>query len=59
MNTANQSLTDFYSLMDAPPPFGNGMLVRTMVPESALAIVGIPVPEGHGQDSIEADLAGR
>jgi hypothetical protein len=49
-------MTGFYSLMDAPPPLGNGMLVRTMVPESALAIAGIPVPDGHAQDSIEADL---
>jgi hypothetical protein len=49
-------LTEFYPLMDTPPPFERGELVRMSLPVSAVQRAGFPV-EGTGtDDSVEADV---
>ena len=55
-SSAAGRVTRFYPLVDVPPSFGNGLLVRVTVPESMLAISGIPVPPQHLDTDIQADL---
>jgi hypothetical protein len=49
-------VTPFYSLMDAPPRLGDGILVRVVVPASALQIAGVPIWEGQINDAVAADI---
>jgi len=53
---ARLPITGFYPLMDAPPPFGNGILVRMIVPASTMRIAGLPDWDGQMEASVEADL---
>jgi hypothetical protein len=53
---AKEILTEFFPLMDAPPPFERGELVRVVLPASALRVVGLPVREGHLADPVQADV---
>jgi hypothetical protein len=49
-------VTAFYPLMDSPPPFERGLLVRMIVPASAMRTVGLPVGEDHLADPVQADV---
>ncbi len=53
---ADRLVTRFYRLMDAPPPLGDGILVRVMVPQSTLRIAGVPVLDSQMNGSVEADV---
>ncbi len=53
---AKEILTEFFPLMDAPPPFERGELVRVVLPASALRVVGLPVREEHLADPVQADV---
>jgi hypothetical protein len=55
-SAAGQLVTRFYPLMDAPPPLGDGILVRVMVPPSTLRIAGIPVSDSQMNGNVEADV---
>jgi hypothetical protein len=49
-------LTEFYPLMDTPPPFERGELVRMSLPVSAVQRAGFPVEGAGADDSVEADV---
>jgi hypothetical protein len=49
-------VTEFYSLMDAPPQFDRGALLRVSLPASAMRTVGLPVSEEHQADLVQADV---
>lgn len=49
-------VTDFFPLMDAPPPLGRGRLLRVAVPASAMRSVGLPVREEFLNRPVEADI---
>jgi len=53
---AGRPMTRFYSLMDAAPPLGDGLLVRVTVPPSALQIAGILVSDSQMNGRVEADV---
>jgi hypothetical protein len=48
--------TEFYSLMDAPPPFDRGELLRVSLPASAMRSVGLPVREDRLDEMVQADV---
>ncbi len=48
--------TGFFPLMDNPPPFERGLLVRMTVPASAMRTVGLPVGDDHLSDLVQADV---
>jgi len=48
--------TEFYPLMEDPPPFERGELLRVSVPASAMRGVGLPVSEEHLEDLVQADV---
>ena len=52
----HEVVTQFFPLMDAPPPFERGELVRVTLPASAMLSVGMPVPEEHLNDRVQADV---
>jgi hypothetical protein len=49
-------MTEFYSLMDDPPPFERGELLHVTVTASAMRSVGLPVSEEHLDDVVQADV---
>ncbi len=49
-------VTQFFPLMDAPPPFERGELLRVMVPASIMRQVGLPVNEDRLGDRVYADV---
>lgn len=49
-------VTEFFPLMDAPPPIGNGELVRVSLPSSAMRTVGLPVREDRLTERVQADV---
>ncbi|MEO5925867.1 MAG: hypothetical protein ABIR70_18760 [Bryobacteraceae bacterium] len=49
-------VTEFYSLMDAPPPFERGQLLRVVVPASTMRTVGLPVSPERWGDRVQADV---
>lgn len=51
-----QPMARFYSLMDAPPPLGDGVLIRVTLPASALQITGLPLSERQVSGNVEADV---
>jgi hypothetical protein len=53
---AQEIMTEFYPLMEDPPPFERGELLRVSVPASAMRGVGLPVSEEHLEDLIQADV---
>jgi hypothetical protein len=55
-STSEQALTQFFSLMDAPPPLGRGALLRARVPVSMMRAVGLPVREERLNDTVQADI---
>jgi hypothetical protein len=48
--------TEFFSLMDTPPPFERGELLRVVVPAATMRTVGLPVGESHLSDPVQADI---
>jgi Flp pilus assembly protein CpaB len=48
--------TEFFPLMDTPPPFARGQLVRMVVPVATMRDVGIPVPPERWNDRVQADV---
>lgn len=49
-------VTEFFPLMEAPPPFERGQLLRVMVPASTLRRVGLPVNPERWSQQIPADV---
>ncbi|MEO8097371.1 MAG: hypothetical protein ABI811_06680 [Acidobacteriota bacterium] len=49
-------VTEFFSLMDAPPPFERGQLLRVVVPASTMRSVGLPVNPDRWSERIQADV---
>jgi hypothetical protein len=49
-------VTQFFPLMDAPPPFERGELLRVVVPASTMRRVGLPVNEDRLADPVYADV---
>ena len=52
----NEIATEFFPLMDVPPPFERGQLVRVTVPASTMQAVGLPVGLDHMRDPVQADI---
>ena len=48
--------TQFYPLMDSPPPFQRGLLVRMTLPASTMRAVGLPVGDEHLSDPVQAEV---
>jgi hypothetical protein len=49
-------VTDFFPLLDAPPPFERGELLRVVVPASTMRRVGLPVSPDRMGDRVYADV---
>lgn len=49
-------VTDFFPLMDAPPPIDHGELVRVSLPAAAMRTVGLPVREDRLSEPVQADV---
>lgn len=49
-------MTEFFPLMDAPPPIDHGELVRVSLPAAAMRTVGLPVREDRLSEPVEADV---
>jgi len=49
-------VTEFYPLMEDPPPFERGELLRVSLPASAMRSVGLPVREERLDDRVQADV---
>lgn len=48
--------TEFFPLMDAPPPFERGQLVRVVVPAATMRTVGLPIAPERWNDRVQADV---
>jgi hypothetical protein len=48
--------TEFFPLMDSPPPFERGQLVRVVVPAETMRTVGLPIAPERWNDRVQADL---
>jgi hypothetical protein len=53
---SQEIVTDFFPLMESPPPFERGLLVRMTVPASTMRAVGLPVGDDHLSDPVQADV---
>ena len=49
-------VTEFYPLMDAPPPFERGQLLRVVVPASTMRSVGLPINPARWSERVQADV---
>jgi hypothetical protein len=49
-------VTDFFPLIEAPPPLDHGELFRVTVSAAAMRTVGLPVPEDRLTDRVQADV---
>jgi hypothetical protein len=49
-------VTEFFPLMEDPPPFERGELLRVSLPASAMRGVGLPVNEERLTDTVQADV---
>ena len=54
--TAAEVATEFFPLMDTPPPFERGELLRVVVPAETMRTVGLAVSESHLNDPVQADI---
>lgn len=54
--TEREITTEFFPLLDAPPPVDRGELLRVMVPASTMRAVGLPVAEDRLADRVPADV---
>jgi len=48
--------TEFFPLMDAPPPVDRGELLRVTVPAATMRRVGLPVAEDRLADPVQAEV---
>jgi len=48
--------TEFYPLMEDPPPFERGELLRVSLPAAAMRSVGVPVSEDRLGETVQADV---
>jgi hypothetical protein len=51
-----EMVTEFFPLMEDPPPFERGELLRVSLPASAMRGVGLPVNEDRLTDTVQADV---
>jgi hypothetical protein len=49
-------VTEFYPLMEDPPPFERGELLRVSLPAAAMRSVGVPVSEDRLTELVQADV---
>jgi hypothetical protein len=49
-------VTDFFPLMDVPPPFERGQLLRVVVPAATMRTVGLPVNPDRLSERVQADV---
>jgi hypothetical protein len=49
-------VTEFFPLIDAPPPMDRGEVFRVTVPAAAMRTVGLPVSEDRLSDRVQADV---
>jgi len=49
-------VTEFFPLIDAPPPMDRGEVYRVTVPAAAMRTVGLPVAEDRLSDRVQADV---
>ena len=49
-------VTEFYPLMEDPPPFERGELLRVSLPAAAMRSVGVPVSEDRLGEMVQADV---
>jgi len=49
-------VTEFFPLMDAPPPFERGQLLRVVVPASTMRSVGLPINPERWSERVQADV---
>lgn len=49
-------VTEFFPLMDAPPPFERGQLLRVVVPASTMRSVGLPISPERWSERVQADV---
>ena len=49
-------VTEFFPLMDVPPPFERGQLLRVVVPASTMRTVGLPVNPERLSERVQADV---
>jgi hypothetical protein len=49
-------VTEFYPLMEDPPPFERGELLRVSLPAAAMRSVGVPVSEDRLGETVQADV---
>jgi len=49
-------VTEFYPLMEDPPPFERGELLRVSLPAAAMRSVGVPVSEDRLTETVQADV---
>ena len=52
----HEVVTDFFPLMNPAPSFGRGQMLRVQLPATAMQTVGLPVPEEHLDDLVQADV---
>ncbi len=48
--------TEFFPLLDAPPPVDRGELLRVTVPAATMRAVGLPVADDRLADRVQADV---
>ncbi|MGH9557630.1 MAG: hypothetical protein ACRD30_00215, partial [Bryobacteraceae bacterium] len=49
-------VTQFFPLLEPAPPLGNGVMVRVILPASAMRTVGLPVREDRLSEPVQADV---
>jgi hypothetical protein len=49
-------VTEFFPLMEVPPPLDRGELVRVSLPASAMRTVGLPVRDDRLSERVQADV---
>ena len=52
----HEVVTDFFPLMDAPPPFERGQILRVLVPASTMHSVGLPIIPERWSERVQADV---
>jgi hypothetical protein len=52
----HEVVTEFFPLIEDPPPFERGELLRVSLPASAMRSVGLPVSEDRLTDMVQADV---
>jgi hypothetical protein len=51
-----ETVTEFFPLIDPEPPFERGEILRVNLPASAMRFVGLPVREERLDDRVQADV---